>query len=86
MTPAVQLTTLQDADAGYCEGRLWDKRVPSAHPSKSEGWGNHAESDKMTLPAVVKTRRSPWHVDNVACSPAKSVTREHGQLSITADT
>jgi hypothetical protein len=30
-----------------------------------------AESDEMTLPAVVKTRESPWHEDNLVCSLAQ---------------
>jgi hypothetical protein len=28
-----------------------------------------AESDEMTLPAVLKTRESPWHEDNLVFSP-----------------
>jgi hypothetical protein len=27
-----------------------------------------AESDKMILLAVLKTRQSPWHEDNLVCS------------------
>jgi hypothetical protein len=27
-----------------------------------------AECDEMTLAAVVKTRQSPWHEDNLVCS------------------
>jgi hypothetical protein len=30
-----------------------------------------AESDETTLPAVVKTRQSPWHEDNLVCSLAQ---------------
>ncbi len=26
-----------------------------------------AENDEMTLAAVVKTRQSPWHQDNIVC-------------------
>jgi hypothetical protein len=30
-----------------------------------------AESDEMILPAMLKTRESPWHEDNLVCSPAQ---------------
>jgi len=30
-----------------------------------------AERDEMTLPAVVKTCKSPWHEDNLVCSLAQ---------------
>jgi|GEM_PF-5009281 len=36
-----------------------------------------AKSDEMALPALVKTRKSPWHEDNLDYRRNKSVTREH---------
>jgi len=41
-----------------------------------------AESDEMTLPALVKTQQSPWHEDNlVLLTGPKSVRCEHPHSS-----
>ena len=54
-----------------CNLRVDEKQRPACVGGKKLAAMVTAESDEMTLAALMKTRESPWHEDNLFCSLAQ---------------